>query len=359
MIIPGDNKNFSPTQILVNLTVFRTKYAPKKLSLLTSPDIKGGIPESIKKYPWLIFLYPFMMCSLIVKSFQQCKKNTIIHSHWIPNGLVGVILNKLKGVPNVVTVRGSDQKLLNIPIIKNICGWILKNSSQVTTVSKDLSIKINKEIRLKKKSIVIPNGVDVPLKKTKFNKTKKSIIFVGSITKNKNISCLINAFQIVINDCNVKLKIIGDGPELKTIVKSVEDKNLKEYIDFLGVLPHDKVISHMQCSDFLILPSFMEGAPNVIREAMSCGIPVIATSVGGIPEMIKEGEHGLLFEPNDTIALSNHISFLCKSDVGVLEKMGEKARQYIINNCLSWSDSAAIYSNLYEDLLNQNKLPAS
>ena len=97
----------------------------------------------------------------------------------------------------------------------------------------------------------------------------------------------------------------------------------------------------------------MEGAPNVIREAMSCGIPVIATSVGGIPEMIKEGEHGLLFEPNDTIALSNHISFLCKSDVGVLKKMGEKARQYIINNCPSWSDSAAIYSNLYEDLLNQ------
>ena len=165
--------------------------------------------------------------------------------------------------------------------------------------------------------------------------------------------------QTVINECDVKLKIIGDGPELKTIVKSVEDKNLEEYIDFLGVLSHDKVISHMQRSDFLILPSFMEGAPNVIREAMSCGVPVIATSVGGIPEMIEEGEHGLLFEPNDLKALSNHISFLCKSDLVVLEKMGENARQHIIKNSLSWSDSAAIYSNLYEDLLTQNKLFAS
>jgi glycosyltransferase involved in cell wall biosynthesis len=100
------------------------------------------------------------------------------------------------------------------------------------------------------------------------------------------------------------------------------------------------------------LPSYSEGTPNVVKEAMACARPVIATNVGGIPELIEHGVNGLLFEPGDHKTLSDHITYLAENRE-VVREMGLKGRQFIIDQDLTWENTAKQYMKIYKNILEQ------
>jgi glycosyltransferase involved in cell wall biosynthesis len=112
---------------------------------------------------------------------------------------------------------------------------------------------------------------------------------------------------------------VGDGPESDEIKINVEKYGLKDFFKFVGY--QKDVLSFIHRMDFVILPSKSEGFPNVVLEAMACQKPVVATRVGGVSEVVIDGETGIIIEPGDVTALSNSINNLCGNE-DLRKKMG-------------------------------------
>jgi glycosyltransferase involved in cell wall biosynthesis len=179
------------------------------------------------------------------------------------------------------------------------------------------------KITAKGNLIVIPNkGVDlVRFRKEqispKLNVNNKNIVrllYVGRFHPIKGIDYLIEAFaKLNKNYQGVILDIIGITPDKKKYYKKIYEENLLEKIRFRGIIPYEEINNYYRKADILILPSLMEGLSNVLMEAMACGLPIVATNVGGNTELVLPGKGGLLIPPKDTISLSNAILKLVKN----------------------------------------------
>ena len=349
VLVPGDNQE-TWNNLLKDGELVRVKYAPRILSVLTSSKIEGGLPMVIKKHPWSLLLYPMMLLSLFYNSLSRCNRETIIHAHWLPNGLVGILLKKVKNIPLVITIRGTDQSLLNLPVLGKICVWILKNCDVITTVSEDLKNKVSEISGLNTKTIFIPNGVNMPKKYVQppiSNKYK--FLYVGSLIPRKGVDILIKAFIKLNLFEKTKLVIGGAGMEKNRLNEIVEKNKVGKYIELLGEIEPNNVQNLMLESDCFVLPSYFEGTPNVIKESMACGVPVIATNVSGNPELVISGETGLLFEPGDVNTLTEHLRFAFENQK-IMKAMGEKCIEFILSKQLTWKNTARMYESVYSNI---------
>lgn len=122
------------------------------------------------------------------------------------------------------------------------------------------------------------------------------ILFVGVLGKVKNLGFLINSFKLISSNENVKLVIVGDGDEKNGLMKTVEDLNLHHKVIFTGEVAHSSINEFYSISDLLVLTSKSEGSPNVIREALASGIPVVSTNVGDVKEIIDNKYLGIVID---------------------------------------------------------------
>jgi glycosyltransferase involved in cell wall biosynthesis len=325
------------------------RYAPKKWSLITSTNQYGGIPENLKLRPYLIFLYPLMMVTLLWKTWKLANAETVLHAHWLPNGIIAAIVKKFKKNPFVITIRGADEKLFSIRLLRPLVRGIFSSADAITTVSQRLKDEISKQFHMEGKTHYIPNGVELPDVSPGDSDEKFKLLYVGSLIPRKGIDDLIMAVAQVKNRSQFQLEIAGSGWERDRLLDLVEEKKLSDVIQFLGVISPLRVPSKMLESDALVLPTYSEGTPNVIKEAMACALPVITTDVGGIPELITHEKEGLLFKPGDVNTLTQHIEFMMehKSEA---KKMGQNGRQFIIDQDLTWEKTAENYLNLYQEI---------
>jgi len=174
--------------------------------------------------------------------------------------------------------------------------FVVKKASQIIVTTKTMQKEmLERGQKLSKHITVIPNYVDtelfLPLPELK---TPEEVIFVGRLSEQKNLSSLIEATSTL----NVKLRIIGSGPleyNLKEQASKVGGK-----VIFSGSYPNEKIPQALNQAAIFVLPSFYEGHPKALIEAMSCGLPVIGTDVDGIHDVIQHGETGWLCQPDPT-----------------------------------------------------------
>jgi glycosyltransferase involved in cell wall biosynthesis len=124
------------------------------------------------------------------------------------------------------------------------------------------------------------------------------------LTKQKSIDTLIDAVALV---PDVRLTIIGDGPERAHLEQRAWDLNVQSRVEFLGALPQEQLPAHYATCGVFVLPSIREGMGLVLAEALLCGAPVIATNSGGVTDIVRDDETGLLFPERDARALANAI----------------------------------------------------
>lgn len=168
----------------------------------------------------------------------------------------------------------------------------------------------------------IISGKELNSPTTRSNHQELRLLFVGRISPEKGIDDVIYAM----GDCeNVTLDIIGTGEHEKVLKKIITEKNLNDRIRFLGYVNWgEELFEKFRDYHLLVLPSYSEGLPLVIVEAMSMGLPVLASNVGGIPEVLKNGESGLLFSPGNVNEIVEKINYI---------NLNEKERQkYIIKS---------------------------
>lgn len=163
--------------------------------------------------------------------------------------------------------------------------------------------------------------------KQDWTKPRDSILFIGSLKREKGIFDLVEAFSHVrASGVQANLRIIGtgDADSTRTIQDMARQRGVEDTIQFLGHLNHQQIVSEMQQTAFLVHPAWVDFSPNSVYESMTAGLSVIGTKVGGLPYMIIEGETGYLTEPRNPFALATCIKSLLANNTAQ-QQMGTNA----------------------------------
>jgi len=231
---------------------------------------------------------------------------------------------------------------------------ILKQFKVIVTHSTAMQQIITKEIGNSPSCVVIPNGVDLEkfTRKVNHGSNRNRILFVGKLSREKGVEDLIRALSLL--PLNILSKIgvwiVGGGsPEYISYLYDLAGRTkVKDRITFLGEIDWDEIPLVYKSSDVFVLPSYREGFPHVLLEAMASGVAIIATNVSGVQDIIKS-DNGLLFECGDVKKLAQYIAALVNDD-DIRRKMSEKA--YCTALDFSWRNIARRYLNLFSDLLD-------
>lgn len=283
----------------------------------------------------------FIKIYLAIKKFSP----DIVHTH-LGADVYGGLAAKLAGVKNIVStehnVLANNTSCYNFikKIISKLFSRIIAVSS---TIKEELSTKFNLSAD---KVILLRNGVDVDkFKAYKKNKISDKIIFgsIGRLSPQKNYSLLINAVAQIKGD-NFKFKIAGVGPLESELKQQIQTLGLLDKVELVG--PITDVGNFLSQLDFFVLPSKWEGLGLVLLEAGLLGLPVLASSTGGILDIILDHETGILFKNNNCVDLVEKINyFLDPKNQSELKLLG-----VALSNLVSREFSIKNIANKYEAL---------
>jgi glycosyltransferase involved in cell wall biosynthesis len=213
---------------------------------------------------------------------------------------------------------------------KYLIRTLLKNADCVITLSQSWYEYFSKNFKTKK-LIILPNIIDYPSKQLKTHKTDSlTLLFFGLICEAKGIFDLLNVIGNNKEDYRNKLRLlIGGNGETQRLKSLISQNQTGEIVEFLGWVDNEKKSAAFNNSDVFVLPSYAEGLPISILEAMSYGKAVIATDVGGVSEVVRENENGILIEPGNLIQIRQAINNLLdhKNLVDEFGSVSEKIAQ--------------------------------
>ncbi len=263
----------------------------------------------------------------IVRLFLYLKRQKIdvLHTHMYDPNKIGTITGRLAGVPVIVTSehgknpwKKSRHRFVEKQIIDKI-------ADKRVAVSKDIRfLRITKDGVNPEKIITIPNGIPVSKYKAEINHKSKIIIgCLGRLIEAKDYFSMFEVVKLLKKKSfNVELHVAGDGHLKRELIQFISDASLKESIKLLGFQQPQEFFKKI---DIFAMSSIREGMPVALLEAMSCGLPVAATKVGGILEVIIDGWNGLLSDAGKPEELSKNIESLIK-DPALCIKIGKNAR---------------------------------
>jgi len=273
----------------------------------------------------------------------------IVHAQSLGNAVPAVIYKKIKKVPYTVWGQGLD---VNMP------GWFIKKTAKTCLANADaiiaLSDNMKKRMQLMsgREVIVIPNGIDLTKYEEGRRKQKphgKSIIYVGRLHAVKGVQYLLEAMSVVHRKVpQAELVIVGDGDDRTSLEILTDELGIRECVKFVGMVPHEQVADWMYNADVFVLPSISEGFPLVALEAMACGLPIVATRVGVLPEIIKDGMNGFLVDTESPYEIADKLLTIMQSDE-LYEKMSANC---IINvERFSWNNVAENIEGVYQEII--------
>jgi glycosyltransferase involved in cell wall biosynthesis len=353
------------TDTLEGIKVLRYRYAyPVELECISGQ----GMFNKIMKNNFLSMLVPLFVFSQLFKSIKIILTllPDIVIGHWIiPQGLVTSVIKKL--FPNIRTVlvcHGTDGLIINHNRFLTKMGEIIfKNTDKVIAVNKILgNLLLDRFPFLENKLSVIYCSADIKRfakcrKVTNWDKPRNNynILFIGRLENVKGVSYIIEAMKAVIK-CYPKatLSIIGDGTQRDFLMNLSISYKLNRNIFFLGAKGNSELVDYLAETDLLIVPSVnlsndVEGIPVVIFEAMAAKVTIITTDAGGICEVIKHYETGLIIQQKDIDKLSEGIITLLTNDC-LRQRLAENAFE-VLNKDFSLEMTGEKYQNIIDALM--------
>ncbi|MFH1678491.1 MAG: glycosyltransferase [Candidatus Omnitrophota bacterium] len=266
------------------------------------------------------FLY-FLSALKTVLKIRKSFKFDLIISYWAyPDGFAALLFSKMFRVPLIIRPRGSDINILAQERgIRGFIKLVLRSADKVIPVSGALRDKIIELGIVPDKLRVISSGVDRNIFKAIDKQEARKllgvtnghrlVLFVGNLVEVKGIDYLIKAMHLLSaeNSRDISLNILGSGSLRQSLDKMIADLRLQDIVKMAGEISNQELSLWMNASDVFCLPSLNEGWPNVLMEALACGTPVVATDVGGIPEIINDRELGILIPPKSPEMLAQGI----------------------------------------------------
>lgn len=248
------------------------------------------------------------------------EKLDLLHVHYaIPHASAAYMAQQILSdqnikIPFITTLHGTDITLVGKdPSFEPVINFSINKSNMVTAVSESLKKDTNELFEVKNNIKVIPNFIcidDYKLENNDFYKKRfapnneKIICHISNFRKVKRIKDVLLSFEIISKEIDVKLILVGDGPERSALEKISRESQYRNNIYFLGSLKSTKEV--LNISDLFFLPSSTESFGLSALEAMACSVPVISTKTGGIPEVVIDGESGYLSEVGDVKEMSSN-----------------------------------------------------
>jgi len=293
----------------------------------------------IPLYPFYIHLHGIFVNKIFKKIESEID---IVHIH---SPLPPLVKTKKPIITTIHTPMLTDYRQVKIKSIYSLFSKISANlvsyphelkliraSDIITTVSSSVAKELE-EYNLNPKDIVVAgNGVDEKFffhKKRETENKSKYIMFVGRVDREKGIFDLVKSAKIICNNrSDVFFTIAGSGKDLKKLRSETKKAGIDNRFILLGQVKKDHLVKLYQNASIFVLPSYHEGLPGVLLEAMSCGLPIVATNVRGNRDLITNGKNGIIVPPRDPIKLSEAISALL-DDKKLGESHGLLARKTI------------------------------
>lgn len=310
----------------------------------------AGVLSRIQKNPLRIFQAPFFMLAFFIRALKKAKHTDLFFSFWLPSACVGVAVKWFTGKPVVARLSGSDLLLIQSPTTSFFIKLILKHTQAVVCQDKTFYSALLQLGVAEEKIICIPNGLDNQLfrpcprqearKKLGLNKDVKYILAVGRLSKSKGHANLILAFkQLLSNHNNLHLIIVGEGEEKQTLQDLILNEGVADKTTLVGFQEHASIPFWLNAADVFVLPSHLEGTPNILLEAMACGLPVIATNVGGVAEILTNEQNGLLIEPESIKEIEMALTRIL-NDPLLKKEMEQAALTTISTQFTNWDQQA-------------------
>jgi len=348
-----------------------------KVKVLTSNIIgrKSYIYNGIRVYcyPALKIGFGYGIPYIIPKpsgyeTFLRLIKNSDlvhVHGHPYPSSYLAVKIAKKYSKPVVLTQHNTfieygapwslAEKLNDILIGKRV----LRNSDKIITVSKATQRYVISLGADPSKTEVLYNGVDVNRYKQvtakseakrllDFSENSLLVLTVRRLVYKNGIDTLLESARIAIKENSQLIFLVaGDGPDFKKVNSKIKEFNLEKNFKLLGFIPNNRLLLYYNASDLFVLPSKTgEGMPLVLLEAMACGLPVVATKVGGTPEIIDKN-FGTVVPPNDAEALSKAILDYFQMNA---TPPSEKIRKALVEK-YSWEANVRRLAEIYREFI--------
>jgi len=317
----------------------------------------------VSNYP--LFDHPPYTLALATKMAEiaDVKGLDLLHCHYaIPHSVSAFLAKSMLKpfrLPIITTLHGTDITLVGSdPSYLPITRFSIDQSDGVTAVSKFLKQETIEVLGVKNEIEVIHNFVNCkkyrplrnhPLKKCFAPNHEKILIHVSNFRPVKRPADVVEIFVRVLKDIPAVLLMIGDGPERSNTERLVRSYHVEEKVHFMG--KQDNIEEFIGISDLLLLPSETESFGLVALEAMACEVPVVASGVGGIPEVVTDGVDGFLLEPGDFVEMANSAIRILGND-SRRNRMGKSARENAEQRFCS-TTIISEYEAFYNKVLNQ------
>ena len=304
----------------------------------------------------------------LVRRLLRTQRYDAVHVFFsLPTGALLPFLG-LGGVPVVVSLRGSD-----VPgydhyntsmqrahrLLAPLTRWIWHRADRVVAVCESLG-RLTERTYPGLRYSVVPNGVDLQLFHSGTPSAPRDVspircLAVARLVERKGLGELIRAFALLKRG-RFELEIVGDGPDERVLRALAARLGVAQEVVFTGPLDRARVAERYRAADLFTLPSSAEAFGNVFAEALASGLPIVGSTVGGIPELVEHGVNGLLIAPGDPHALARAIDYLADD----LELRGQMSRRNRAKAeaTLDWSQSTQRYLSIYQGLLPQVPAPA-
>jgi teichuronic acid biosynthesis glycosyltransferase TuaC len=285
------------------------------------PDLSFSPPGVLTRYLEYPALPGFTRCvnglvcaKYLEPYFRKCPPDVACNFWLYPEGFATVVVARKLGIPTVVGSIGSDLNRIADPVSRWLTRLAMKRATFVVTKSEHLRQRAIHMGISASKVRTIRNGCDANVfrmgdrsaarAQLAINDKDELVLFVGRLDGKKGIFELLEAFaSLASHRPNLRLAYVGDGPGGELLRNKTRHLALVRRIFFAGPCSSQRVAEWLAATNVLALPSYNEGNPNVVIEALSCGRPVIATDVGGIPELVSASS-GILVAPRDSRALA-------------------------------------------------------
>lgn len=329
--------------------------------LLQGPMHLDGLDVQAGTYPAIPKLSrPFngwLSGQSVLPSVRAFQPDAVI-GYWVyPEGAGALQAARQLGVPGIIGALGTD-----IHMRSGLNAWLTRTTLQradaVITVSEAMTrYTIDQHGVTPERITTIVNGFNTgifhprPREQTRqrlgLKPQEPLILYVGRLIEAKGLNELMDAFRVVLQrHPQAQLAFAGEGAMKPELLQRIEQERLRTHVRLLGGLPPSEVADWMSSADLLALPSWSEGYPNVLVEALACGCPVVASRVGGIPEIVR-ADNGLMHPPRDASALA-------KTLLDALARSWE--RDAIAQACTrTWDDVATETLAVCERLIRQRR----
>jgi glycosyltransferase involved in cell wall biosynthesis len=307
-----------------------------------------GVTRSINGFVCARYLEPY---------FRECMPDVACNFWLYPEGYAAVAVAHKFGIPAVVGSIGSDLNRFVDPVSRWLTKLAMKRATFVVTKSEHLRQRAIQMGISPTKVRTIRNGCDPAVfrlgdrsaarAELAIDERTELVLFVGRLDTAKGIEELLEAFaSLAVCRPNLRLAFVGDGPGGDHLRSKSKHLGLEDRITMNGACSSQGVAQWLAAANVLALPSYNEGYPNVVIEALSCGRPVIATNVGGILELVKE-ESGILIAPRDSRGLA----------AAIIEAMNRRWDEHFISEQFrrGWDEAADELLRICELALEQRK----